>query len=76
MRPRTASRLAWSIGPFSIALLIGALVLMFIDRHVPLPSAASFARWNVSDVLNTAVNIAVPAIGVILASRRSQNAIG
>jgi hypothetical protein len=37
MRERTASRLAWSVGAISIALMIGALVLMFIDRHAALP---------------------------------------
>jgi len=76
MKPRTASRLAWSIGTFSIALQIGALVLMFIDRHAALPDIASSARWNLANVLNAAVNIAVPAIGIVLASRRSENAIG
>src|SRR2546423_920524 len=62
MRPGAASRLAWSIGSFSIALMPGALVLAFVDRHAALPDAASSARWNFSDVLNAAVNIAVPAI--------------
>jgi len=76
MRPKTASRLAWSVGAFSIALQIGALALMFIDRHATLPDAASSARWNLANVMNAAVNIAVPAIGIVLASRRSENAIG
>src|SRR5206468_1962147 len=64
------------VGTFSIALMIGALLLMFIDRHAALPDAASGGRWNVSNVLNAVVNIAVPAIGVVLASRRSENTIG
>ncbi len=76
MRPRTASRLAWSIGTFSIALMLGALALTFVDRHAALPDAAASARWSFSDVLNAAVNIAVPAIGIVLASRRSKNTIG
>ena len=76
MKPRTASRLAWSVGPFSVALMIGALVLMFIDRHTALPAGASDGRWNFSNVLTAAVNIAVPAIGTVLASRRPQNTIG
>jgi len=76
MKPRTASRVAWSIGTFSIALMISALVLMFIDRHVALPEGAAGARWNFSNVLNVAVNIAVPAIGLLLASRRPEHPIG
>jgi len=76
MKPRTASRVAWSIGTFSIALMISALVLMFLDRHIALPEGAAGARWNFSNVLNVAVNIAVPAIGLLLASRRQENPIG
>jgi signal transduction histidine kinase len=76
MKPRTASRLAWSIGTFSIALIVGQLVLMFIDRHAALPDAISGGRWNFSNVLSAAVNIAVPVIGIVLASRRPENTIG
>jgi signal transduction histidine kinase len=76
MKPRTLSRLAWSIGTFSIALMISALVLMFVDRHVTLPAGAPDAGWNFSNVLNGAVNIAVPAIGLLLASRRPEHPIG
>jgi signal transduction histidine kinase len=76
MKPRTASRLAWSIGTFSIALILGQLVLMFIDRHAALPDAASGGRWTFSNVLSAAVNIAVPTIGIVLASRRPENTIG
>jgi signal transduction histidine kinase len=76
MKPRTASRLAWSIGTVSIALLIGALVLMFVDRDVALPASASSQAWNFSNVLSTLVNILVPTIGILLASRRPKNRIG
>ncbi len=76
MKPRTASRLAWSIGTFSIALMVGALALMFIDRHAALPAVISGGSWNFSNVLSAAVNIAVPTIGIILASRRPENTIG
>jgi MFS family permease len=76
MKPRSASRLAWSIGTFSIALILGQLVLMFIDRHIALPASASGGRWNFSNVLSAAVNIAVPTIGIVLASRRPENTIG
>jgi signal transduction histidine kinase len=76
MKPRTTSRLAWSVGVLSIALIIGTLVLMFIDRHAALPASESEARWNFSNVLNNVVNIAVPTIGIVVASRRPENPIG
>jgi hypothetical protein len=59
MRPRTASRLAWSVGSFSIALMIGALVLMFGFRHAAVPASVSQYRWNFPNVLNAVVNIGV-----------------
>ena len=68
--------MAWSVGMVSIALMIGALVLMFLDRHATLPSTASAARWTFSDILTNLVNIAVPTIGIVLASRRPENRIG
>jgi signal transduction histidine kinase len=78
MKPRTASRLAWSIGIFSIALMIAGLVLIFIDRHVafPVSNTSAAGDWSFSNVLNDTVNIAVPVIGIILASRRPRNPIG
>jgi signal transduction histidine kinase len=76
MKPRTASRLAWSVGTLSSALIVGALLLMFIDRHSPLPSAASAQDWSFSNVLNAVVGAAVPAIAILLVSRRPENTIG
>ncbi len=76
MTPRTAPRLAWSIGTVSIALMTGALVLTFIDRNVALPASASSAQWNFSNVLSDMVNLLVPTLGIVLASRRPQNPIG
>ena len=78
MKPRTASRLAWSIGIFSIVLMISTVVLMFIDRHAALPTTGSAAsgHWTFSNVLNDVVNIAVPTIGIVLASRLPRNPIG
>src|SRR5438132_8447099 len=75
MKPKTASRVAWSIGLSSIALMSGALVLMFIDRHAALPASSS-GQWTFSNVLNEVVNLAVPTIGIVLASRRPENRIG
>src|SRR5439155_14373089 len=76
MKPRTASRLAWSIGTASIVLLVGGLVVMFIDRPAAVPAAASSAQWNFSNVLSYLANIAGVAIGIVLASKRPQNRIG
>jgi signal transduction histidine kinase len=76
MTPKTASRLARSIGIVSIALMVGALVLTFIDRHVTLPASASSGEWNASNVLSDMVNILVPTLGILLASRRPNNPIG
>jgi signal transduction histidine kinase len=76
MKPRTASRLPWSVGTFSIALMMGSLAMMYVDRHTGLSASASTERWNFSNVLNAVVNMAVPAIGIVLASRRPENSIG
>jgi len=59
----------------SIALMICALVLMFMDRHARLPAGSSGA-WTLSNVLSIAVNAAVPTIGIVLASRRPENRLG
>jgi len=76
MRPRTASRLAWSIGIFSIALEIGTLILMFGFRHAALPATVSAYRWDFSRVLVMVVVIGLPMIGIVLASKRPENPIG
>ena len=78
MKPKTSSRLAWSVGAVSIALMAGGLVFLFVDRHAALPSAVntSGASWTFSNVLNQIVNITVPILGIVLASRRPENKIG
>jgi hypothetical protein len=76
MRPRTASRLAWSVGIFSIALEIGTLVLMFGFRHAALPATVSAYRWDFSRALVMVVVIGLPMIGIVLASKRPENPIG
>ncbi len=78
MKAQTASRLAWSIGIISIALMVGQLVVMFIDRNLTLPNTTvtASAVWNFADVLNTLVNIAATGFGILLASRQPRNPIG
>jgi signal transduction histidine kinase len=56
--------------------MVSALGLMFVDRHAALPASASSGQWNASNVLNAMVNILVPALGILLASRRPSNPIG
>ena len=70
----TARRLAWSLGIVSIALLLAALVLMFVDRGSDVPS--NVAVWSVSDVLDVLVSLGVPALGIVIVNKRPKNAIG
>jgi hypothetical protein len=74
MREVTERRLAGAVGGCSIALLVGGLVLTYLDRHATLPASASL--WNFSYVLGQFTNMAVPAVGIVLASRRPANRIG
>lgn len=70
----TARRLAWSLGIVSIALLLAALVLMFVDRGSDVPS--NVAVWSVSDVLDLVVSLGVPVLGIVIVNKRPKNAIG
>lgn len=74
--PKTASRLAWSIGISSIALMVAALALMYVDRGTALPGSAASAAWGFSNVLGIVVNIAGITIAIVLASKRPDNRIG
>jgi signal transduction histidine kinase len=74
VKESTARMTAWSIGILSIALMIAGLIIMFVDRHVVLPEVSD--SWTFSSVLDVAVNIAVPAIGLVMASRRRENPLG
>ena len=74
MKASTARRVAWSIGIPSIALMVAGLVIMFVDRHAILPQVSD--SWTFSSVFDVTVNIAVPAIGLVIASRRRENPLG
>jgi len=53
--------------------MAGGLILAYADRHlVP----ATMTNWDVSDVFADAVNMAIPVMGFVLASRRPGNRIG
>ena len=75
VRPYTARWVAWSIGIVSIALMVAALVLFLIDRaQGTLPE--SVGPWTLLGAIDIAVNIPVPILGVLIASRRPENRIG
>jgi hypothetical protein len=74
MRAVAARRVAYVAGGGSIALMIGAVVLTYVDRHASLPPGSE--AWDFSYVFGQAVNMAVPAVGLVLASRRPANPIG
>ena len=74
MRAVAARWVAYVVGGGSIALIIGALVLTYVDRHATLPPGSE--TWGFSYVFGEAVNAAVPAVGLVLASRRPANPIG
>ena len=74
MRAVTARWVAYVIGAGSIALIIGSVVLAYLDRHASLPAGQQ--TWGFSYTFSEAVNIAVPAVGLVLASRRPGNPIG
>ena len=68
MKPRTASRLAWSLWGLVVAMLAGGLVLGFFGD---IPQG----EW-VFVVLFPAFLLASATVGALIASRQSGNAIG
>jgi signal transduction histidine kinase len=73
MRGQTARWLAGGIAAGSIALMAGSLALAYADRNA-LP--ADQTNWNFSSVFMDVVNVGVPVLGYLLASRRPANRIG
>ena len=57
----------------SVALIGGGLALAYVDR---LLVPASLTGWTFSNVSGQVVNVAVPVVGFVLASRRPANRIG
>jgi signal transduction histidine kinase len=73
MRAQTARWVAGGVATGSVALMAAGLALTYLDRHlVP----ASLNSWDFSDVFADAVNLAVPVVGFVLASRRPANRVG
>jgi signal transduction histidine kinase len=75
VKQRTAARLAWTIGLLSIALMVGQLAFMFVDRHGVYP-ASDTNGWSFPNVLNDSTSALVSVLGIVLASRRRENPIG
>jgi signal transduction histidine kinase len=73
MRARTAGWVAGGVAAASIALMAAALVLAYVDRH---RLSASLTNWDFSDVLANVLNMSIPVMGFVLASRRPANRIG
>jgi signal transduction histidine kinase len=63
------------MGVSSIALLLAALILYLIDRS-QIALTESVGLWGVFTGIDIAVNIPVPLLGILIASRRPRNPIG
>ena len=73
MRLRTARWVAGCAAAGAVALIGGGLAMAYVNRHlVP----ASLTGWTFSDVFGQVVNVAVPVVGFVLASRLPENRIG
>src|SRR5215467_13084046 len=73
MRVQTTRWVAGCATAASVALMAGALLLAYADRHrVP----ADLTGWNFSNVFDGVANLAVPLVGLVLASRRPANRVG
>ncbi len=70
----TLRKLAWSVGLTSLALMLGALAFMFADRDAALPP--DLRSWDMAALLSWGSDLAVPLLGLILATRRPRNPIG
>jgi hypothetical protein len=73
MRTRTAQWVAGYAAAGSVALIGAGIALAYLDRHlVP----ASLTGWTLSNISEQIVNVSVPVVGFVLASRRPENRIG
>ena len=69
-----ARTIAWVVGVVSVVLIVASLIIMYLDRGVPLPEDVT--EGDLSYGLDVLVNIFVPIIGVVLATRRPESPIG
>jgi signal transduction histidine kinase len=73
MRARTVGWVAGSAAVASAALIIGAVVLAYVDRH---RVHGTLTSWDFSDVFANVTSLGVPVVGFVLASRRPANRLG
>jgi signal transduction histidine kinase len=73
MRARTVGWVAGSAAAASAALIIGAVVLAYVDRH---RVHGNLTTWDFSDVFAHVTTLGVPVVGFVLASRRPANRLG
>ena len=63
MRARTARWVAGCAAAGSLALMVGGLILAYVDRHlVPV----HLTNWDFSDVFGDMANMAIPVMGFVL----------
>jgi hypothetical protein len=73
MRVLTTRWIAVCAAAGSVALGVSALALTYADRHL-IP--AGLRVWDFSDVFGGVANLAVPVVGLVLASRQPANRVG
>ena len=73
MSARTAAWIAWSLCAISVGLMALALALLFLSRSAALPSEFG-SLWGTA--VQISVDFALPILGGLIASRRSDNPIG
>ena len=65
---------ALGTGSTAIGLIVCTLVLMYVDRAATLPATSD--GWGFVNVFDVVVTAGVPILGIVIASRRRENAIG
>jgi signal transduction histidine kinase len=73
MKVLTARWVAGGVAALSVALMAGALALVYVNRH---RAPVDLTNWDFSDVFGQVADLAVPVVGLVLASRRPANRIG
>jgi signal transduction histidine kinase len=69
-----ARALAWTLGVVAIALSLAYIVFLFLGRGAELPQDTD--AWSFRSVFDAVVNLGVPVIGIVVASRRPSNPLG
>src|SRR5215831_15886441 len=73
MRAQTVRWVAGSAAAGSAALIIGTVVVAYVDRH---RVHGGLTSWDFSDVFANVTSLGIPVVGFVLASRRPANRLG